>query len=307
MNKRSKYILGIDGGGTKTELAIADEAGNIITKGYSGPSNWTTTPRKVTEGNIIEGIEAVLRETPNIRLELIVAGIAGVSKREDEAKDFFLSLGFSERVIVTSDAHIALIGAVLDMEGIIVIAGTGSIGYGRRNNIETRSGGWGYLLGDEGSAYDVGRKGIIASLKSYDGRGEKTILLDTFQEYMGPGDMEVLVKIMYQRPQDIISGFARYVVKGAEEKDGVALKILNDAAYELSLLGISVAKKLNYSNKDTFNIAYTGGFFNAGEIVLEPFIRNIKEVFPKCNIFKSKSSPVVGAILLGKSILEKEK
>jgi N-acetylglucosamine kinase-like BadF-type ATPase len=300
----SRYILGIDAGGTKTELAIADEMGNIIVKKYSGPSNWTTTPRKVTEGNIIEGIEAILKEMPGIKLNLIIAGIAGVSRRENEAKNFLSSLGFSERVVVTSDAHIALIGALLDMEGIIVIAGTGSIGYGRRNNIEIRSGGWGYLFGDEGSAYDVGRRGMISALKSYDGREEKTILLDMLQDYMETSNIEVLVKIMYQQPRDMISSFARYVVKAAGEKDNVALKILRDSAYELSLLGVSVAKKLNYSNKDTFNISYTGGFFNAGEIVLGPFIRNIKGVFPNCNIFKSKSSPVVGAILLGKSILE---
>ncbi|MGB9681507.1 MAG: BadF/BadG/BcrA/BcrD ATPase family protein [bacterium] len=302
----SRYILGIDGGGTKTELAIANEEGFILAKGYSGPSNWTTTPRMVTEENIVEGIESTLSQVSDIKLDLIVAGIAGVSKREEEAKNFLFSLGFSKRVVVTSDAHIALIGAVLGREGIIVISGTGSIGYGRRDNREVRSGGWGYLLGDEGSSYDVGRMGIISALRSYDGRGKKTILLGMLQDYIGTLDTEALVKIIYQRPKDIISGFAPKVVEGAKNNDDVALKILQDASYELGLLGISVAKRLNYSSEDIFDLAYIGGFFNSGEIVVAEFTRSIREIFPNCNIFRAKSSPVMGAVILGRMILEEE-
>lgn len=299
--------MGIDGGGTKTELAIADEEGNILAKGYSGPSNWTTTPRMVTEENIIEGIESTLSQISGITLELIIAGIAGVSKRENEAISFLSSLGLSRRVVVTSDAHIALIGAVLGMEGIIVISGTGSICYGRRGNSEVRSGGWGYLLGDEGSSYDVGKKGIIAALRSYDGRGEKTILLDILQEYIGALDMEALVKIIYQHPKDIISGFAPKVVECAKRNDYISLRILQDASCELGLLGVSVARRLGYSSGDRFDLAYTGGFFNSGEMVLKGFVEGIREVFPNCNIFRARSSPVVGAVILGKSMLKEGK
>ncbi|MBC7320836.1 hypothetical protein H5T89_09340 [bacterium] len=302
----ARYILGIDSGGTKTEVAVSTETGEIIARAYSGPSNWTTTPRKVAKENIIEGIESALRQVPGIKIDLISAGVAGVSKREWEMREFLHSLNIAREVIVTTDAHIALVGALLDTEGVIVIAGTGSIGYGRKGNLEKRTGGWGYLLGDEGSAYDVGRRGIIASLKAYDGRGEKTILLDMFYEYVGYGDMEALIKVIYEKAKDTISGFARYVVKAGEIGDRVALEILHSAVYELSLLGISTAEGIGYKRDDVFNLAYTGGFFKAKDIVIEPFVRFIKERFPNANIFSAKAEPIVGAIIIGQKFLEKE-
>ena len=301
----ARYILGIDGGGTKTEVAVATDTGEIISKAYSGPSNWTTTPRKVAIENIIEGIESALRQIPNIKISLISAGVAGVAKKEWELRDFLFSLNIANDVIVTTDAHIALVGALLDTEGIIVIAGTGSIGYGRRNNTEKRTGGWGYLLGDEGSAYDVGRRGIIAGLKAYDGRGEETVLLDMIYEYLGVGEMEALIKIIYEKAKDIISGFARYVVKAGELGDKVALEILKSAAYELSCLAISTAEGLGYQSEDKFNIAYTGGFFKARDIITDSFTRYIREKFPNVSIFPARAEPIVGAILIGQRYLEK--
>lgn len=301
-----RYILGIDGGGTKTEVVVATEEGEILSRSYSGPSNWTSTPRKIAKENIIEGIESALKQVPGIKIDLITAGVAGVTSREWELKEFLESLNISREVIVTNDAHIALAGAVLGMEGIIVIAGTGSISYGRRDNKEKRTGGWGYLLGDEGSAYDVGRRGMIAVLKAYDGRGENTLLLDMFYEYLGQGKIEALIRIIYERPKDIISGFAKYVVKAGEMGDRVALDILHNASYELSLLGVSTAQGLGYKSEDIFNLAYTGGFFKAKEIVVEPFTNFIKERFPNVNIFPAKAEPVVGAVILGKEYLRRE-
>ena len=298
-----RYMLAIDGGGTKTEVAVATETGEIISRSYSGPSNWTTTPRKIAQENMIEGIESALKQVPGIKIDLITAGVAGAARKEWELKEFLESLNIAKEVIVTTDAHIALVGALLGMEGIIVIAGTGSISYGRRDDRERRTGGWGYLLGDEGSAYDVGRRGMMAALKAYDGRGEKTLLLDMFYEYLGQGDVEALIRIIYERPKDIISGFARYVVRSGELGDSVALGILNTASYELSLLGISTAEGLGYQREDQFNLAYTGGFFKAKDIVVDPFVNFIKEKFPDVSIFPAKAEPVVGAIILGKEHL----
>ncbi|HOL55518.1 MAG TPA: BadF/BadG/BcrA/BcrD ATPase family protein [bacterium] len=298
-----RYMLAIDGGGTKTEVAVATETGEIISRSYSGPSNWTTTPRKIAQENMIEGIESALKQVPGIKIDLITAGVAGAARKEWELKEFLESLNIAKEVMVTTDAHIALVGALLGMEGIIVIAGTGSISYGRRDDRERRTGGWGYLLGDEGSAYDVGRRGMMAALKAYDGRGEKTLLLDMFYEYLGQGDVEALIRIIYERPKDIISGFARYVVRSGEMGDMVALDILNTASYELSLLGISTAEGLGYQRENRFNLAYTGGFFKAKDIVVEPFVNFIKEKFPDASIFPAKAEPVVGAIILGKEHL----
>jgi len=298
-----RYMLAIDGGGTKTEVVVATETGEIISRSYSGPSNWTTTPRKIAQENMIEGIESALKQVPGIKIDLITAGVAGAARKEWELKEFLESLNIAKEVMVTTDAHIALVGALLGMEGIIVIAGTGSISYGRRDDRERRTGGWGYLLGDEGSAYDVGRRGMMAALKAYDGRGEKTLLLDMFYEYLGQGDVEALIRIIYERPKDIISGFARYVVRSGEMGDMVALDILNTASYELSLLGISTAEGLGYQRENRFNLAYTGGFFKAKDIVVEPFVNFIKEKFPDASIFPAKAEPVVGAIILGKEHL----
>lgn len=300
-----RYILGIDGGGTKTEVVVATETGDILCKAYSGPSNWTSTPRKVAKENIIEGIESALKQAPGINIDLITAGIAGVTSREWELKEFLESLSISREVIVTNDAHIALIGAILDMEGVIVIAGTGSISYGRKDGREERTGGWGYLLGDEGSAYDVGRKGMIAALRAYDGRGRETLLLDMFYEYLGRGELEALIRIIYDRAKDIISGFARYVVKAGEMGDRIAIDILREASYELSLLGVSTAQRLGYKREDEFNLAYTGGFFKAKEIVIDPFTSFIRERFPNANIFPARAEPVIGAVILGREYLKR--
>lgn len=300
-------IIGIDGGGTKTEAVIADLDGNILGIGRAGASNYHVLGLEQAIASIKEAIEHA-RENSKLNIQkfkVVCLGLAGAGRPNDRSilLDAIRNLGIFGTIIIKHDAEIALAGATVLQPGVIVIAGTGAMAYGVSPSGEVkRSGGWGNILGDEGSAYYIGRKALNAICKAYDGRGNPTVLLDAIIEFWKLKDFDSIIKKVYgmTNPVQDIASIAPLVSESAEMGDQVAIEILKDSAKELALCAISVIKGLEMQNI-RFPVAISGSVFNAGEIILKPFKEQIISVSKFADIIRPMFSPVVGSILLALS------
>ncbi|MEM2507296.1 MAG: BadF/BadG/BcrA/BcrD ATPase family protein [Candidatus Bathyarchaeia archaeon] len=298
------YVLGIDGGGTKTVCAIADSEGHLLSAGKSGPSNPLTVGELIAKKSIMKAInDAVNKSGINIlRFKIACLGIAGAGNilGKTIAERIMEELNIADKIIVESDAAIALAGATAGNYGVIVIAGTGSIAFGINERGERwRAGGWGYIVGDEGSGYDIGRKAITAALRAYDGRGPKTALLYEITNHFNIISINEIIEHIYAANigQSEIAALTPLVVKAAERGDKVAKRILDEAGKELGLAAKTVIRKLRLENEE-FDLAIIGGVFKAGDLILNPFKKVVEKVAPKCRIICPKFEPVIGAIFL---------
>src|SRR5204862_2040827 len=178
-----KYYLGVDGGASKTAALVTDETGKSLGTGIAGPSNHLRVGIETAARNIERAVNKAVVAADVATREIVWAycGIAGADhpahRQEvvDSLEIFFPRGNFT----VDNDARIALTGAIGFGAGVVVIAGTGSVAFGRNEGgEETRAGGWGPILGDEGSAYGIARAGLSAGLRAHDGRGPATKMLD---------------------------------------------------------------------------------------------------------------------------------
>lgn len=298
-----EYIVGVDGGGTKTVAVVTDTWLESIGIGISGPSNYHIVGLDFAKKQIKEAIASAIRSISAEVKEFVVAclGLSGVGRQSDRELILpVVSEIFNCRnIILKHDAEIALLGATGCQPGVVVIAGTGSIAFGMNYHGDTaRSGGWGWLLGDEGGAYYIGHKALISACRSYDGRGEYTQLLPALLTHFRIKDLSELVRIIYSANEvQAISELAPLVVSLARQGDHIAIQILREAGEELAICASAVIRKLNMMD-DEFTLAISGSVFNAGELILLPFKRMIHEVANGAKISVPLFPPVIGALLI---------
>lgn len=294
------YVIGVDGGGTKTTAILGSKKGELLAKREAGPSNYQVIGRENFKKLIISLIDNLIKDSHIKKSEIskISLGLAGVG-RENEKREVRIILknaGFDS--IVENDAVIALVGALGGKLGVVIIAGTGSIALGKNENNEiARAGGWGYILGDEGSGFYIGKNALIYALKEYDRRGEKTILTEMIKQNLKISNTEEVVPMVYsgKLTRAGISDLAKLVFKAAKRGDKIANIILSKAGKELGLLAYAVIKRLKFKNKN-IDIGLVGGIFKEKEYLLEP----IKSVIPyNINFKEPRFPPVVGALLMG--------
>ncbi len=267
-----KLFLGVDGGQSSTTAVIGDETGRVLGRGKGGPCNHATAAegRAKLERAVRESVAAACEEAEldpaHIRFE---AACLGMSGGPDDKRAILAELLPAERLVVTTDAEIALSGAVEGGQGIIVIAGTGSIALGRREHGRTfRAGGWGYIFGDEGSAFDIARQAVRAALRMEEGWGPPTSLRQALLDATGSRSSNEVLHRFYtpEWPRDRVAGLAALVETAANAADSVALEILNAAAHQLALLVASVRSQL-WTADDRVDVAYLGGIFQNARIL----------------------------------------
>jgi len=303
-----KYLIGIDGGGTKTDCAIADLSGKIINQIKGKPSNFLVIGVEEAFENLFSLIEENLFQLEGdfADVKQIVIGVAGAGRDEDAMlleksfKDYAAEEGIHFKgVKVLSDAHIALEGAFPDSVGCILIAGTGSILFGKdENGIIHRVGGFGRLIGDEGSGYSIGRKALNAVSKASDGRGEETLISELLNAKMNSGSANGIINKVYTEKLDVAS-VARIVIQAAEESDPIAEDILDEEADELVL---HIRSLINKIQSDNLNVAFSGSLIDNKNFYSDLLKQKIKFTLPNVNIVKPASSPLSGAILFAKRI-----
>jgi N-acetylglucosamine kinase-like BadF-type ATPase len=295
------FVLGIDAGGTKTVCLLASLDGTIVAEGRAGGANL----QAVGELELEKVLHQVMEETIGSRAispEAICLGIAGVDREEDAAvvRAIMRRIGYRARVLVTNDALVALVAGAGDAPGIVIIAGTGSIAYGRSSRGEAaRAGGWGYVLGDEGSGYWIGRRALRAVVRAADHRGGPTSLTP-----------RILTHFRVTRPQDLvheiyfkairpsaIAALARYVQEAYEEGDMVSTEILDSGARELVASAHSVVTQLGMRD-ESFPFVLAGGIFHAVPWLARELTHRLPDIAPRAGVRALDREPAHGAVLL---------
>jgi N-acetylglucosamine kinase-like BadF-type ATPase len=256
---KDAYFLGVDGGGTYVSAVIVDRHGTEVGRGSAGSANPAAVGLEVTVANIRDAVRLAAQKA-GIDLPVAAAwcGLAGVDRPADHAALTPLLEGLAEYLRLVNDAELALV-ALPGGYGICLVAGTGSIAVGRDAHGHTaRAGGWGHVMGDEGSGYDLGRRALQAVAKAADGRGPRTALQDAVLRAWALHVPEELMGRVYpQEDTRVVAGLAPIVFQVAADGDEVARLLIEEAASELPAIVLAVARKLAFEGP--LPLALTGG------------------------------------------------
>ena len=292
-----RLFLGIDGGQSGTTALIGDESGRVLGEGHAGPCNhvgaserrakfFSAVGDSVHNAAQAAGIEAAFTA--------VCAGFSGGAADKDALTRELIR---AEHYRITHDADIALSGATAGGPGIIVIAGTGSIAYGRNENGRTaRAGGWGYVFGDEGGAFDIARQALRATLRHEEGWGPPTALRDSLLQASGCAAASDLLHQCYTDayPRERVAQFAALVDEAATQGDTVAAMILDSAAQELAGLAAAVRRAL-FTPMQPVNVHHIGGVWNS-QRVLSRF-QLLTEIDGATTVSPPQHEPAYGALL----------
>src|SRR5215216_2777675 len=259
-------VLGVDGGGSKTRAVVADGGGEVLGEGLAGPSNPLRVGVSEAAGAIRDAADRACAEAGVRRVEIVAAevGLAGVKRADirERMRAALAELGV-KRVVVVTDADIALYGATEGKPGLVIIAGTGSVCCGvNARGRRACAGGWGPVAGDEGSGSWIARRALQAVARATDGRGRKTALVEAACDYFNVASAEDLSTSVYapSMTNSRIAGFGKRVVSTARRRDVVAREIIEEAGRELASAAAAVIRKLRME-RESFQVAYVGGVF----------------------------------------------
>lgn len=301
--KDSDIFLAVECGASNTVSAIFDSKGNVLGMGFSGPGSHHTVKIDVVKANLLKSVKHAFKSA-GLAEHVLESGCFGMAAL-DTKQDFEIvskllnELNIVKRPIVVGDHVTAYYTVTFGSPGIVVISGTGSIAYGVNERGEAaRAGGWEWLVSDGGSAYFIAREGLSMAVKSYDNICEDTILLKLFMESSCAKDFNDFIQKIYENTEKTrIASFAPLVVKAYYMDDKVAKGILERAGEELSLLAVSVAKKLGLENSKVI-IGCVGGVFKSGLVVWQYFRRCLKSFLPQAIVKKPNPTTIEGAIFL---------
>ncbi|MBS1877622.1 MAG: ATPase [Acidobacteria bacterium] len=266
----ARLFLGVDGGQSSTTALIGDETGRVVGFGRGGPCNHV----RASEGrakflNAIGGCVRSALDQAGVGEARFASACLGFSGGPADKEALVRELLSAGRLNVTNDAVVALAGACAGEPGLIVIAGTGSISLGRNAAGETaRAGGWGYVFGDEGGAFDIVRQALRAALRFEEGWGEPTALRALLLEATGAADANELMHRFYMAdwPRSRVATFAPLVDQAAADGDEAASDVIGRAAAELGLLGRAVRRRL-FGDQERVRVSYIGGVFRSGRLL----------------------------------------
>lgn len=292
-----RFFLGVDGGGTKTNIAIMNEVDEVVVEASGGPSNPLRVGVETAVTNIIKAVDSACDVVGLSRGDIVAAtlGLAGVRRTDirERVRESFIERYRIRKTLVTTDADIALYGTTLGKPGAVVIAGTGSICLGVNDAGEKAiAGGWGPIAGDEGGGRGIADRALHSIAKASDGRGELTKLSEQAAEYFRASSVENLIGAIYapQMDNSRIAGFARLVVETAIEGDKIAVDIISDAGRELGTAAAAVLKRLGLQKRKV-PIGCVGSIFKAGELLTKPMIALINETAPKAYLTEPLMPP----------------
>ncbi len=242
-------FFGFDSGGSKTKLTVVDGDGNVVFEGVGGAGNLNANSEQAVFGVLQE-----LTERSGVRPDAVrgvVIGAAGASSKKVNGVlgDMLARLYPSAMIDVVSDAVAAAYGGLGDREGVVVISGTGSIALAKnKEGVLTRVGGRGYLIGDEGSGYYIGRRVLSSVLRAYDGMGETTLLTELVCKFLCIDSPEGIIPAVYEQKLSP-ARCAPLCAEAYALGDGVAKAIIRDAAKELYLIYRSAREKSGVTDK----------------------------------------------------------
>lgn len=295
------FFLGIDGGGSKTTCMVGDET-QLLATATAGGSNIVRVGEAVARKNLRTAIRqacGAAKVEPS-QLAAVCVGVAGASVPEVVTTVRRLVSEFAGGEInVVGDMVIAMEAAFGDGPGVIVVAGTGSIAYGRNAGGQTaRAGGWGFAVSDEGSGHWIGRRAVQAVLQAHDA-GESTALRDAVLEAWGLKAIEDLVRMANASPPPDFAQLFPHVQAAAGEGDARAREILSSAGTELGRLCETVIGRL-WNEGPGVRVAMVGGVFANSPLVRRIFHNSVRAVHPEARVTTRIVEPAMGALALAR-------
>lgn len=300
-----RAFLGVDGGGTKTDFLLIDEAGRVLASHRAGSAYHLETGVDALGSLLIAGIAATLQQAGMTAAQVDFGFIGLPAHGEDSALTPRLD-GLAAQVLAVgrhrcgNDMVCGWAGALAGRDGINLVAGTGSIAYGEWAGRHARAGGWGELFSDEGSAYWVAREALTLFSRMSDGRAQKGPLYDLIRQRFGlRGDLDLCAAIYGPPPlaRSELAALAPLVVRAAAAGDGEARRVFEAAARELAALVHAVRDALQPPPQALLPVSYSGGMFQFGETLLNPLRAALGAGERQYEFAAPKLGPAAGAAL----------
>jgi N-acetylmuramic acid 6-phosphate etherase len=296
-------LLGIDGGGSHTVALLADAAGNILGRGEAGPSNLRAVGADMALRALDDAIDRAFVAAGLTRQTVGAAclGLAGADRAGEQAllRTWAERGKLCDRLELTNDGALVLGAGTPEGWGLAVIAGTGSLALGRSADGRTaRAGGWGYLMGDEGSGYRITLAALEAVARAADGRGPATRLTDAMFARLHVREMQAMVPVIYGGAWDraALAGLAPLVFVTADAGDAVAMRIVEEAAGELAKTATAVVRQLGMPPE--VPLALAGGCLLASASYLERVLRMLAALGVSPQPATPVAEPARGAVRL---------
>lgn len=294
------YIIGIDGGGTKTEAVAYTLEGKEISRALTGFSN-VLIDKKEAIKNIITAIDEcnlkIANSLENNKLVAIYLGMAG--GESEEVSSFVtrtLTNKYGVKVKVVNDAVIAIAALLKGEDGILTISGTGSISYGVRQGKVKTAGGWGHLLGDEGSGYFIAIEALRLITLEEDMDKDPSNISKALLKEMGIENRKDIINFVYDSPKGEIAALVPAVVNCAQQGESDAIEILKRGGRELAKITLIVYESLGF--KGHVAIGIKGSILTKISMVREEFENTLKESINQVSIINEEVSPTLGAYYL---------
>ncbi|MGL5633715.1 MAG: N-acetylglucosamine kinase [Sarcina sp.] len=291
------YVIGVDGGGTKTEAVAYNLHGNRICSALTGFGNLLNNKEEALK-NVINAIDNIKTQLKSCDLQGIYLGLAG-SEVANNSEIVFNEVSnlFNTKVKVMNDSELALKALLKGEDGILTIAGTGSISFGINDDVQWKAGGWGHLLGDEGSAYKIAIDGIKNMIQENDNNielGELSLAILEFLNIKSPNN---IIEFVYSSTKDEVAKLAVIVSKLAEDGNKQAIEILIN---EATLLGETTRQVFSKLNFDKCSVGIVGGVVKKSRIFRESFENYLNERVNIVSYIDEDISPAKGAYYIHK-------
>lgn len=294
--------LGIDGGGSKTTCAVGD-GNSLLATATTGPSNII----RVGEDEARTSLESAIRQscaaagvTPDSVTRVCIGMSGGARPQTSEVVRRIVSELVACEIDIVGDMVTALRAAFANSVGVLAIAGTGSIGYGRNQKGETaRAGGWGFAISDEGSGHWIGRAAVMAALRAHD-EGESSSLFNVISKAWGVAILDEFVKVANSTPPPDFSSLFAPVLAAADAGDGLARSVLTQAGSELSRVAKIVIARI-FPDQSTIPVAMSGSVFRNSALVRQVFYNSLRSEYPQAAVGSTVIEPVKGALELARA------
>ena len=294
----NRIVMGFDVGGTKTACVLLDEQGHVLGKGFGGSGNTNFIPIEIANQSFTDAIESAqqMAGISDLRIE---CAVVGTEPKPDPVAALITRLTGTERIIHKKEGECSMVGGLAAKVGLSLICGTGSVGWGRNAHGDTSmTSCWG-PLGDEGSAYDIARRGVNAAFWAWDGRGPRTVLVEKLLAMFGQTDLREVCTPLYtsENMRKDFASLAQLVSEAADEGDAVALEVLREGARQIAHFLTACAKNLGmtaYRIASSNSGLVTGSNFRYFGMIDE----EVRKIHPHAELVQPRFMPVLGAGLI---------
>jgi glucosamine kinase len=297
-DRQGRFVMGVDGGATKTLAAVLDLEQRTLHLGHGASSNADAVGARVATESLLRATDEAI-DRAGLELKQLDAGVLAIAGTDTDA--FARNIGAARpgNWVVVNDVVGAWATATGAQPGVGAISGTGSNVFGvGPDGRSWRAGGWGHILGDEGSGYWLAVRSLRAALADRDGSGPRTALSDAAVKFYGVRSVEALATLVYSKPleKSEIAAFAIETARAAHAGDAVARALFERAAAELGAQVVAVIEQTGLSGR--FPVGLIGSAFKAGSLFVDPLIALVHQLAPEATVMVVDMAPVGGCLQL---------